>query len=170
MNEPAISVLAQRSTAVVLLLLLTWVCARAVRSVAVFRWCVWIAGLASAGAVFSWQIEIRLPGLLAGLALFAGSWWLGNYWYRSALIWLTNEGIPFPWRWAAAGRIAVVAAGVALASESTGFATTLIRNAFLILRASAALALAQASSPLLRSLWSSRAVTTHHSSDDPLFR
>ena len=170
MSDAAIAMLAQRLPALVFLLLLTWVCARAVRPVAVFRWCVWIAGLASAGAVVNSQLEHRLPGLLAGVALFAGSWWLGNYWSRSTLIWLSNEGILFPWRWAAAVRIAVVAAGVALASESTGLATPLIRNAFLILLASAAIALAHAFSPLLRSLWSNRTVTTHHSPDDPLLR
>ena len=170
MIDSVASFLAPRPMAVVLMLLVTWACARVVRSVAVFYWCVWLAGLASVGALLDSRMEDRLPGMLAGLGLFAGCWWLGDYWSRSVLIWMSNDEIPYPWRWSAALRIAVVSAGIALASESTGFATPLIRNAFLILLAGATLTLAYAVSPLLRVLWSTSHATARRQSDDSLSR
>ena len=119
---------------------------------------IFLAGAASALAVLSDPVAsklnafllILLPSVLLGLTILLGAWWLGRYWSRSTLIWLTNEGIRFPWRWAALVRLATLASGIAIASGVTGFATLLIRSSFLILLAGATLVAAQALVPLIR--------------------
>lgn len=162
--------LTPRLFAAILLLLLTWACARPARSAPVIYCSIWLAGLASAAAALDSRVAPRLGGILAGLGMFAGSWWLGNYWSRSVLIWMSGEGIPYPWRWAALVRIGAVAAGIALASEATGFATTLIRNAFLILLAGVTAAAVFAALPHLRTLWSANHGAQGREPEDPLLR
>jgi len=122
-------------------------------------WIILLAGGSAALAVLSDQVAarlgnllmIQLPNLLLASALAGGAWWLSQHWSRSALIWLTNEGAPHPWGWAAAVRTLVLASGLALASEAAGFATLLVRSTFLILLASAAGVAAYALAPTLRS-------------------
>ena len=63
---------------------------------------------------------------------------------------MANEGINYPWRWAALVRVSVLAGGIAIASEVTGFATVLIRTSFLILLAGSTYVAAQAILPLIR--------------------
>jgi hypothetical protein len=121
-------------------------------------WCILLSGAGAALAVVSDQIAarlatlvlIQLPNLLLAFAIITTGWWLGGYWARSVLIAMANEGIPYPWRWAAAIRMIIVATGVALASEATGFATPLIRTAYLILLSGGTLAVGYASVPMLR--------------------
>jgi hypothetical protein len=121
-------------------------------------WCILLSGAAAALAVVSDQVAarlatlvlIQLPNLLLAFAIITTGWWLGGYWARSVLISMANEGVPYPWRWAAVIRIAVVATGIALASEATGFATPLIRTAYLILLGGGTLAAAYAAVPMLR--------------------
>ncbi len=147
----------------------------------VIYWCILIAGAASALAVVSEHaaaqlaavILILLPKLLLAFAIITAAWWLSGYWARSVLIWLANEGMESPWWWAAAVRISVVAAGIALASETTGFATTLVRSSFLILLAGGTFAAAQALAPILRSHLEARRSQGHHKAqeeDDRLLR
>lgn len=143
-------------------------------------WCVLLAGFGSVLALLSDRVAARLaelvlillPNLLLGVVIILGTWWLGRYWGRSVLIWMTNEALPHPWRWAAAARTSIVFAGIALASELTGFGTALVRSSFLILLAGATFAIAHASLPLLRSHLASFSAPdeTKQQSDDALLR
>ena len=121
-------------------------------------WCILLTGSSFALAAWSESLAVRLlgvvlvvlPNSILAAFLIIGASWLGRYWSRSLLIWMSNEGLAFPWRWAALVRIATIAGGIALASESTGFATGLVRPSFLILLAGCTFAVSQATIPLLR--------------------
>ena len=121
-------------------------------------WSILIAGSTATLAIVSEQaakylvnlILILLPNLALAFAIIMAAWWLGSYWSRATLIQMTNEGVTAPWRWAAAVKLSIVAAGIALACESTGFATTLVRGSFLILLAGGTYAAAQAVIPIFR--------------------
>lgn len=121
-------------------------------------WCIVLAGSSLTLAAWSDSVAGRaagvllvvLPNAVLAALLILGASWLGRYWSRSVLIWMANEGIAFSWRWAALVRIATIAAGVALASEVTGFATGLVRPSFLILLTGCTYAVSQATLPILR--------------------
>jgi hypothetical protein len=95
-------------------------------------------------------VLVLLPNMLLGVGIVLGARWLGSYWSRSTLIWMANEGIRHPWRWAALVRFSVLAGGIAIASEVTGFATLLIRSSFLILLAGITYVTAHSLLPLIR--------------------
>jgi hypothetical protein len=121
------------------------------------------------------EIAIGMPRILTASLVLIASFWLGRYWSRSTLIWLTNEGVAMPWRWASLVRVSVIAIGVALASELTGFASALIRPAFLILFAGVVFSLTYALLPTLRLqvmefLDDPRRRKPRTYSDDPLLR
>lgn len=121
-------------------------------------WCILLTGFSFALAAWSESLAVRLGGLLLvvlpnsilAAILILGASWLGRYWSRSLLIWMSNEGIALPWRWAAVVRLFTIAAGIALASEATGFATGLVRPSFLILLAGCTVAVTQAALPVIR--------------------
>jgi len=124
----------------------------------VIYWSILLGGAAFALALLSDPFASRLvafvlvllPNMLLGVGIVLGAWWLGRYWSRSTLIWMANEGIHYPWRWAALVRFSVLAGGIAIASEATGFATLLIRSSFLILLAGITYVTAQALLPLIQ--------------------
>lgn len=121
-------------------------------------WCIFLAGFSLALATWSESLAVRLgnlllvvlPNSILAAFLILGASWLGRYWSRSVVIWMSNEGIAQPWRWAAAVRIATIAAGIALASELTGFATALVRPSFLIVLAGCTFGFVQAAIPVIR--------------------
>jgi hypothetical protein len=105
---------------------------------------------------------IHLPKLLlAAVVLGLGQWLAG---YGSA----ANEGLRFPWRWAAAARAGTLFTGVALASELTGIATLLIRSAYLIVLAGCVLLLVLALAPLFKAHFASHASETQPDSVDQI--
>ncbi|MEO8026012.1 MAG: hypothetical protein ABI823_06045 [Bryobacteraceae bacterium] len=120
--------------------------------------CILAAGGVAALAVISEPVATVLgtmmvtvlPSVLLVFAIISVAWWAGRRWSQSALIWMTNEGVACPWRWATFIRIAILMGGIALASECTGFARPLIRDSFLILLAGGTFAAAQALVPPLK--------------------
>lgn len=121
-------------------------------------WMVILAGGASALGILNEYAAARLMELilvhlpmavLAGIILWAFRW-LAGYWSRSTLVAASNEGLPYPWRWAALVYAGTIFTGIALVSELTGVATSLIRSAFLIVLAGIVLLCVLALTPVLQ--------------------
>ncbi len=111
---------------------------------------------------------IHLPKLLLAAVVLGLGQWLAGYGSRAVLIGAANEGLRFPWRWAAAARAGTLFTGVALASELTGIATLLIRSAYLIVLAGCVLLLVLALAPVFRAHFASQASETQPDSVDQI--
>lgn len=127
-------------------------------------WIVNLAGFLLALSIFSNYAAARLmelilahaPKTILGLAVLWVFRWLAGYWSRSTLVAAANEGVPYPWRWAAVVYAGTIFVGIALASELTGIATSLIRSAFLIVLAGVVLLCVLSLAPGLKAHLSSR--------------
>lgn len=122
-------------------------------------WIVVLAGFATALSILNasaaaWLVktsEVHLPKILLASFVLGTSHWLGGYWRRATLLAATNEGLPYPWRWAALVYAGTIFTGIALVSELTEVATSLIRSAYLIVLAGAVLLCVLALAPALKS-------------------
>lgn len=121
-------------------------------------WLTLFAGVAIALGTLNQQMADRLTelgwvhlpkGLLALVVLASGKW-LADFGSRSVLISAANEGLRFPWRWAAAARAGLLLTSIAMASELTGVATLLIRSAYLIVLTGCALLAVLVLAPVLK--------------------
>lgn len=124
----------------------------------IIYWLVFMLGAALALATVSEYaarrllefLPVLLPKALNALCVLWASKWLAGYWSRSTLIVTANEGLPYPWRWAGFVRAGTLFAGIALASELTGFGTLIVRSAFLILLAGTVVLCILVLAPVLR--------------------
>jgi hypothetical protein len=81
-----------------------------------------------------------LPKLLAAAAIVIAGLWLARYLGRSVLVWVSNERLPAPRRWAAATRVAIGFSSVVVAAHVLNFAPQVFLAAFIIGLGGAALA------------------------------
>jgi hypothetical protein len=104
-------------------------------------WAILLSAILAAVNVFDTRLTSRMveatvllfPKLLtAGVIVLAGCW-LSQYLGRGILIWTSNENVPHPRRWAAAGRFLIVFGSVVVAADTLSFAEKFFLNTFLIL-------------------------------------
>lgn len=81
-----------------------------------------------------------LPKLLAAAAIVIAGLWLARYFGRSVLVWVSNEQLPGPRRWAAATRVAIAFSSVVVAAHVLNFAPHVFLSAFIIVLGGAVLA------------------------------
>ncbi len=111
-------------------------------------WIILVAGLLTALNAFDTTLSTKIvetvvllfPKLVtAGIILLAGAW-LARYLGNGALVWASNEGIPWCRRLAAAVRVVVMFVAVVVAADHLDFARNVFLAAFILLVGGGALA------------------------------
>lgn len=79
------------------------------------------------------QIVLLLPKLVTAAVILPAGAWIARHLGRTVLVWMVNEGLPAPRRWALAVRIAVSFLAVVVAADALDFARAAFLAAFIIL-------------------------------------
>ena len=111
-------------------------------------WIILILGFLTGISVFATDLTTRTveaivvlaPRIISAAAILLLAAWLAQYLSRSALIWASNEGIPWPRRLAGAVRVIVMFVGIVVAADYLNFARGVFLAAFIILVGGAVLA------------------------------
>lgn len=104
-------------------------------------WSVLLIGLLTALSAFDSRLTSRMiegivllfPKLLTAAAILVAGLWLAQYLGRSTLVWAFNEGLPGPRRLAAAVRVVIVLAALAIAADQLDFGRNVLLAAFVLL-------------------------------------
>lgn len=111
-------------------------------------WAILLIGLLTALSAFDSRLTSRMiegivllfPKLLIAVVILVAGLWLAQYLSRSTLVWAFNEGLPWPRRLAAAVRVVIVLAAVAIAADQLDFGRNVLLAAFVMLAGGVALA------------------------------
>lgn len=108
---------------------------------AAIYWAILLIGLLTALSAFDSRLTSRIiegivllfPKLLTAAAILVAGLWLAQYLGRSTLVWAFNEGLPGPRRLAAAVRVVIVLAALAIAADQLDFGRNVLLAAFVLL-------------------------------------
>jgi len=111
-------------------------------------WAILLIGLLTALSAFDSRLTSRIiegivllfPKLLTATAILVAGLWLAQYFGRSTLVWAFNEGLPGPRRLAAAVRVVIVLAALAIAADQLDFGRNVLLAAFVLLAGGVVLA------------------------------
>lgn len=111
-------------------------------------WIILAAGLLTALNAFDTSLSTQIvetavflfPKLVTAAVILLAGIWLGRYLGQGALVWASNEGLPYCRRLAAAVRVVVVFVAIVVAADLLNFARNVFLAAFILLVGGGALA------------------------------